>query len=143
MGYYKFVCNWQTEKECFYRRLFANGSKEVRETDATLDVSEGDTLFLHRYNSAPDRHGFLYGPFTAASDAQENIAEEAWSYVDEFPWQVQIEIDEPVYSRNLKALYERTDDPYVKIVGYAQSFAEREGLWLTGEVREGDQILEL
>lgn len=85
MAHYKFVCNWQTERECFYRHLFGNGSEYVKETDATLDVSEGDTLFLHRYNRAPDRHGYLYGPFIAASDAQQNIVEGAWSAVGRFP----------------------------------------------------------
>ncbi len=142
MAYYKFVCNWQTERECFYRRLFGNGTKHVDETDVTLDVTEGDTLFLHRYNRAPDRHGYLYGPFTAASAAQKNIVEDAWSYVGSFPWQVRVTVEESVYSRSLRSFREQADEQPAEIKGFAQMFSDIAGLWLKGAVTDGDRILE-
>jgi hypothetical protein len=142
MSYFKFVCNWQTERECFYRRLFGNGSKHVQETDVTLDVSEGDTLFLHRYNRHPDRHGYLYGPFTAASDAQRNIVEGAWSCVGRFPWQVRVTVEEPVYSRSLRSFRDKIDDPPAEIDGFAQAFSEVSGMWLEGAVKDGGRIIE-
>lgn len=142
MSYYKFVCNWQTERECFYRRLFGNSQRYSSETDATLDVSEGYTLFLHRYNRNPDRHGYLYGPFTAASDGEENIVEGAWSHVGDFSWQVQVTVKTPVYSRSLRGFRESNDNPPAEIKGYAQKFTETQGLWLSGEVKKGDTIIE-
>jgi len=142
VNYYKFVCNWQTERECFYRRLFGNGTKYVDETDTTLNVTAGDTLFLHRYTRTPDRYGYLYGPFTAASDAQKNIVEEAWGYVGRFPWQVRIEVEDTVFLRSVEALREQAEDPPADLAGYAQEFSEIEGLWLTGAVENGDAILE-
>jgi hypothetical protein len=140
--YYKFVCNWQTERECFYRRLFGNGSKEVEETEAVLNVEEGDTLYLHRYNRAPDRHGYLYGPFKAASDAQKNIVSNAWGHVGRFPWQVRISVDGPVYSRSLRQFREQTTDPPTEIAPFAQEFSEVEGIWLSGVLKDGGQIIQ-
>lgn len=116
--------------------------KNVDETDATLDVTAGDTVFLHRYNRTPDRYGYMYGPFTAASDARENIVAGAWSHIGSFPWQVRVEVKQPVYSRSLRALVEQTEETPADLTGYAQTFTEVQGLWLTGAVQNGDRIIE-
>jgi hypothetical protein len=32
MAYWKFIASWQTEAECYLRRLFGNSQREIEET---------------------------------------------------------------------------------------------------------------
>lgn len=80
---WKFLCDSETEKECFARQLFGN-DKMVDE------IEEGDMLFLHNRDS-----DILMGPFRAATDSTMRIVNHAWD--GRFPFQVYITWEEPVY----------------------------------------------
>lgn len=83
---HKFVCDSNTEKECFIRRLFGNPEE--------VDIQKGDKLFLHNNDS-----DFLMGPFIAASDLKEDISPVAWD--GDYQYQVRIDWEEPIYGLSI------------------------------------------
>lgn len=96
---WKFICDSNTEKECFIRQLFGNN-------EMIDDIYEGDTLFLH--NRQVDK---LMGPFKAATDGTMNIVEHAWG--GRFPYQVYVVWEDPVRELPLEKATnpEHTENP--------------------------------
>ena len=76
-----FACTNSSQNECFERLLF--GSSKVNGAVA-MRVKKGDFLFLWNLDS-----DLLFGMFRAATDAQLNIAPEAWG--GNYPYQVKVE----------------------------------------------------
>lgn len=115
---HKFVCNSETEKECFIRRLFGNPDP--------VNVKQGDKLFLHNNDS-----DFLMGPFIASSDSKENISSVAWE--GKYQYQVQVDWNEPIYGLSISI----ATDPHlgetsdilsdINIHGGFQSFSTSNG----------------
>lgn len=68
MTIYQFVCDNDTQQECFSKKLF--GEKNLPDDP----VKQGDTLVLHNYEQE-----IQYGPFKAASDQKRNIDPTAWN----------------------------------------------------------------
>ena len=140
MSYWKFVCTWDTERECMIRRLFGNNSDTTKEGDL-LDVEQHDTLHLHRMMTKDsDRHGYLLGPFIATDGAQDNIEPNAWSHIGTVNWQVEIDWTEPVYSLNLDDWLENRDPP-LEIIQYAQKFNDVQGTYLTGQLKNKGNVV--
>jgi DNA modification methylase len=83
-----FACTSKTEKECFDRMLF--GTNRLH-GDRVLKVRKGDALFLLNIDTDT-----IYGPFTAGSDGQKDIAPEAWK--GRYPYQVRVEKNGKVLS---------------------------------------------
>lgn len=140
MSYWKFIATWETETECYIRRLFGNDGDIIEKTGQSLDVGEGDTLFLHRWRSG-ERGGHIDGPFVAESPGERNIVENAWSHKAQFDWQVRIGWEDTVYTRRIEDLQSDSDDPLIDFKHYPQSFSETKGIWLTAAIKKGTPIV--
>jgi hypothetical protein len=140
MNYWKFICTWETERECMARRLVGN-DKRYTPDGVKLDAREGDIIFLHRTRNAEAKSGFLLGPFTAESDAQQNIIHDAWNHLSAFSWQVEIGWEDPVYSFSVDDYHEDNNNPVVDFSAYSQQFSEIQGSFITGKLKDGDIII--
>ncbi|QZA89506.1 AAA family ATPase [Salinarchaeum sp. IM2453] len=82
--------NQSTCQECFTRELFG-----YPENSDDRDTQPGDILVLYDYgnkNISGTDDKFIYGPFYAESEVEEEIVPEAWD--GEFPNQVQVSWDQ-------------------------------------------------
>lgn len=79
MPHWKFICRYNTEKECFIRKMF--GDYKHR------NISKGDTLYLHKLPKS------LIGPFVAKSDPLQNPVQQAWSEQVNANLKCQVKID--------------------------------------------------
>ncbi len=142
MAYWKFTCTWDTERECMIRRLFGNHEKTTADGEP-LEVEQNDILFLHRMTTkGSNKHGYLLGPFVAASSAQENINPDAWSRLGSINWQVRVDWVETVHSFNIDDWLEQNDPP-LEINQYAQKYNEVQGIYLKGQLKtEGNPIID-
>lgn len=140
MAYWKFVCSWETERECLIRKLAGSFERETEDGEP-LDVEKGDTIFLHRTTGPNEGTGYLLGPFIAASDASEDIVPQAWNHKARFRWQVRFDWEDTVYSLNVGDLYDGSDDPSVRLTADPQVFSEVSGLFLAGQLRDSDPII--
>jgi len=138
MTYWKFVSTEKTEVECFMRRLFGNPGRVVDETGVSLDVEEGDILFLHRWKF--DGPGRIDGPFVAVGGAEKNINPNAWAHKGDIDWHVEFDWVEPVYSRRVDKIGSGDSSP-VEIKSHAQALSEVQGIWLSGALKDGIQTV--
>lgn len=140
MNYWKFICTWETERECMARRLVGN-DKRYTPDGIKLDVKKGDIIFLHRTRNAEAKSGLIFGPFVAESHAQKNIVRDAWDHLSSFSWQVRVGWEGPVYSLNVEDYYENSNNPVVNLSAYSQQLSEVQGTFMTGKLKDGSVII--
>lgn len=108
---YIFLCNDQTEQECFDRSLLGGKEKYLARVRG---IEIGDTAFLYNYKTK-----YFFGPFTTTSTLKMNVTPEAWNGF--FPCQIRVILKQkykPLHRHDIPTgliKYDRAGRPTAKL----------------------------